>query len=117
MRAHASEHELVAVGIRLGHAIGADHAARSPDVNDDHLLAEHFAHALRHDTADAVLWPAGRERDHHRDRSRRPFLRLSRACPRQEARNCNTDCRFRHSFLPRNGDFLASPARTVKPGF
>ena len=45
--ADVAEHELVAVGRRLGDARRAGHAAGAADVLDDHLLAEQLGQARR----------------------------------------------------------------------
>ncbi len=47
MGADAAENHRVAVGLGIGDALGAGHAAGAADVLDHHGLAEQFAHALR----------------------------------------------------------------------
>ena len=74
MRADAAEHHRVAVRLGIGDALGTGHATGAADVLDDDLLAEQFAHALRHDAADRVLRSAGGERNDHRHGARREIL-------------------------------------------
>ena len=57
----------VAVGLRLGDAVGAERAAGPGDILDDDLLPQHRAHRLRHQARDRVGRPAGREGNHDRD--------------------------------------------------
>ena len=73
--AEIADHDLIAVRRRARDAERAGHAARAADVLDHHLLAEDFAHALRHGAAVAVDRAAGGIRHHQRERPRRPVLR------------------------------------------
>jgi len=71
----AAEHELIAVGRRLGDTRDAGHAAGTADVLDDHLLAQHLRQARAENSRHGVGGAARRERHHHRDRPGRPVLR------------------------------------------
>jgi hypothetical protein len=73
--ADRAEHERVAVGRRLRHPQRAAHAAPAGHVVHDHLLADRLAQILRQDATEYVDRPAGGERNHHGERSRRPILR------------------------------------------
>ena len=75
MGADRADPHHVAVGLGIGDALGAGHAAGAADVLDHDLLAEDLTHALGEHAADGVLRPARRERDHHGDRARRIILR------------------------------------------
>src|SRR5262245_6192330 len=75
----AAEHELIAVRGRLRHARRAHHSAGAADVLDDHLLAQNLGKAPTDDAPEHVGAPAGRERDHHRQRAARPALCGGRA--------------------------------------
>src|SRR5207302_5090533 len=76
--ADGAEQERIAVRRRVRDALGAGHAAGAPDVLDNHLMAQHFAHALRHHAAEHVGWSARRERNDHRHRLARIALRQRR---------------------------------------
>ena len=65
----------VAVGRGLGDALAADGAGGGADIVDDDRLSEQFAHLQRLDARAHVDAAAGRERNHERDRPRRPVLR------------------------------------------
>ena len=66
---------LIAVGLRLGHARGAGHAACAADVLDNDLLPERLAHARRQDAGDRVERASGRIWNDHRNGPCRPTLR------------------------------------------
>ena len=87
MRADAADPHGVAVGPGIGDALGTVHTARAADVFDDDLLAQNFAHALRHEAAEHVLRSAGGEGNNHRDGSRRIRLRPSEA---RDDRECGS---------------------------
>ena len=65
MGADGAEHEGVAVGLGIGDALGAGHAAGAADVLDHDLLAENFAHARADHAAEHVGRAAGGERNDH----------------------------------------------------
>jgi hypothetical protein len=75
VRAHVSEHELIAVRRGPRDARAAQHPASAADVLDDHFLAERLRDARGEDAADRVGRPAGGEWHHHRDRAGRPVIR------------------------------------------
>jgi hypothetical protein len=74
-RVDPAQHELVAIGRRFGDPSDAGHATRAAYVLDDHLLAQDLGQASAENASCGVGGTAGRERDHHGDRSRRPVLR------------------------------------------
>ncbi len=77
VRPDIAEHDLIAVGRRLGDAGGAGHAAGAAHILDHHLLAQEFAQTRRQDAPDRVHRPARREGHHHGDRRGRPIGRRS----------------------------------------
>ena len=85
MGADGAEHHGVAVGRRIGDALGAGHAAGAADVLDHHLLAEDLAHARADHAAEHVGRTAGGERDHHGDRPGRIVLGAGVAVSADEA--------------------------------
>jgi hypothetical protein len=87
MRADAADPHGVAVGPGIGDALGTVHTAGAADVLDDDLLAQNFAHALRHEAAEHVLRSTGGEGNNHRDGSRRIRLRPSEA---RDDRECGS---------------------------
>jgi hypothetical protein len=108
MRADRAEDHGVAVGLGLRDARGTRHAAGAADILDDHLLAENFAHPLRHHAAKNVGRSAGGERDDHCQRSgRRPVLRAC-AAERQQGQH-GTQQTLQH------GDLLTKVAQSRPP--
>ena len=81
--AGGTEHELIAVGLSLGHAIGTGHAARADDILDHHGLAQEVAQRWRHDPRNDVQWSAGGKRHDHGDRPARPVVGRNVARERQ----------------------------------
>ena len=71
---HAAEHELIAVGLRLGDARRAGHAAGAGNIFDDDLLAQLLRKTRRVDAPQGVIDAARRKRHHHRHRPLRPVL-------------------------------------------
>ena len=61
MRAAGPEQKRVAVGRRLRHRCGAEHAARASAILDDHRLPQLFAQPWRDDAGDHVDATAGDE--------------------------------------------------------
>ena len=70
--ARAPEHDGVAIGRRLRHARGADHAAGAADVLDDDLLAQHLGQPLGDNAGEHIGAAAGRKAHHQRDGPVRP---------------------------------------------
>jgi hypothetical protein len=71
-RTRSPEQDRVAVGRRLGDGRCADISGRAGTVLDHELLAELGAQFLRDGASERVGRAAGREGDHHRDRTRGP---------------------------------------------
>ena len=92
--ADGAEQHGVAVGPGVGHAPAAGLAAGAADVLDDHVLAEHFAHARRHDAAEHVGRAAGGEGDDHGQRMGRIVLRRGRTGEREKAGQRRHECSF-----------------------
>ena len=62
------EEQGVAVGLRLGDPPGAERAAGTTDILDDHALAKVGAHRLSNQARDGVTRAACGRRDQHGDR-------------------------------------------------
>ena len=76
-------------------------SAGAADVFNDNGLAQNFSHALREQPRQHVVWPARRKQIDHRERSRRPFLRLSRRSASINATAASSAVMIRrHRFLP-----------------
>src|SRR5215510_16182086 len=75
MRAEVAEYKLIAIGRRLRHAVGADRSTRPSNVLHHHLLIKDLTQPRGQKPSDHVERAACGERDDHRNRTRRPFLR------------------------------------------
>jgi hypothetical protein len=76
VRSHVAESERIAVGIGARGARRAGGAAGTGDILDEELLPERAGELVSDDAAGDVSRPAGGERHHDRDRTRRIILRL-----------------------------------------
>ncbi len=74
MGADIAKDKLVAVGRRLGDAVGAGHAAGAADVLDDHLLAQDLGQSGVENARHDVRGTAGNIGHHHGQRPSRPVL-------------------------------------------
>ena len=83
--ADIAEHELIAVGRRLGDAVRAGHAARAADILHDDRLVKLRAQAFGDDPGDGVRRAAGRKGRDHGQRPVRPVLGVYRRRERREA--------------------------------
>ena len=79
------EEEGVAIGRRLCHRVGAEHAARAAAVIDDHGLAEALAQPALQDARNHVRAAAGRIGHDEAHRFRRPVVRDSDARGKQSS--------------------------------
>jgi len=98
MGAAIAEHEQIAIGRGLGHAVRAGHAARAAHVFHHDLLPEAFTHAWGNEACRDIDRTAGGERYDHGHRTGRPLLRGGRrrerhhGCERQCCRLCHRQC-------------------------
>jgi hypothetical protein len=82
-RARYRHRQCIAVGIRLGAHLGAEHGASTGPVVDDDLLAPVLAHFLRDDAREYVGRCAGCELHDDVDRLRRKFAGGGGRCRQQ----------------------------------
>src|SRR5262249_49041817 len=81
-RSSSAEDELVSVGSSLGDAVRAIHAASSPNVFDEYLLAQELREPRTDYPCEEIIPAPSREGNYHSHRARRPALRNpgSRCC-------------------------------------
>ena len=103
--ADRAQQQRVAVGRRLGHQLGADIAAGTGLVVDDHLLAPRLGEVLRHDAAQQVGRSGRRERHHHADLlvgigRLRPAMARQQRCNKRAGHRSATAHHLGHGIAP-----------------
>ena len=117
--ARSHHQERMAVGRRLGGRVGADDAARSRTVVDDHRLPERFFEIGRDKPRHHVIQSAGRERHDQLDRTDGIGLRLRVVVRRRApsvARRCPKGSRSVTSFWWFASDASPHPKQPPRPG-
>jgi hypothetical protein len=96
------EHDGVAVGRRVDHGLGRDHAALAGLVLDHAGLAQVRLQPVAEDAGDDVVWPAGQKADDELDRTDRILVGGDGAAQRDadQAEQQNGKTNSVHEFLP-----------------